>query len=65
MTTSENTSSMPRGRYKKYLTHDVSEPDTPIIVSRQTRLSQSQQVHINILFIRIWFGSYEPMTMIG
>ncbi|KAL5239188.1 hypothetical protein ACI65C_006598 [Semiaphis heraclei] len=38
---------MPRGRYKKYLTHNVSEPDTPIIVSRQTRLSQSQQVNIS------------------
>lgn len=52
MSMSENNisrQSMPRGRYKKYLTHNVSEPDTPIIVSRQTQWSRSQQVHLNNL----------------
>lgn len=53
MSMSENNisrQSMPRGRYKKYLTHNVSEPDTPIIVSRQTQWSRSQQVHNIKLF---------------
>lgn len=43
---------LPRGRYKKYLMQNSTESEsrTPIVVSRQTRWSQSlQQVHnINI-----------------
>lgn len=49
---SDQKPNLPRGRYKKYLMQNSTESEfrTPIVVSRQTRWSQSlQQIHNNNL----------------